>query len=150
MIAEIDETTGLPVLPEGHFWRVERNALRIMRSEPASEWSGWASGSGSNYGEYSAWGVEHRTRQEPRRWPRKPVTLIEYRTRRAARNVDVVVNRYGEWVWEFRAWRCVEPDPITAENLHERALETLVGWRFDQAVDALLGDYPPKRFEVSE
>lgn len=146
MIAEIDESTGLPKLPEGYFWRVGESALSIMWRKPVGVWSEWKPVTSTAAFLSTSYEVENRTREEARRWPRKTVMVPEYRTRLSGDDVPVFVTRYGEWEPAYRGWQCVEADPVTVENLHDRALETFTGWDAKKASDALLGDYPPKKF----
>ena len=148
-MSEIDETTGLPKLPEGHFWRVEPNALLIMQNREAGEWTGWAYGHGTTYRFDSSHDLETRDRSEKQGLRR--VLVPEYRVRRAKGPLALFAKRFGTWKeWGDGNRRFVENDPVTPANLLERALETLADWEATKAANALLGDYPPKRFEVSE
>lgn len=125
-MSEIDEATGLPVLPDGYFWRVRDYTVEIRRNLPPGPWY-----RESYYGEPQTSGdFEKRVRTVGRRWPRKPLIEVESR----------VVNR-SEAVW------AVAGEVVTRDNLLSLARSALADWEDALAREALLGDYPPKRFE---
>lgn len=140
----MDEATGLPALPEGYFWRVGYSELSIMRNAAAGNWSDWVSKNAWRYSDYER---EGRTIQVGvKRFTRRPVMVEQSRYRRPARVVAEFVKRYGEWDEDWRYSCCIEPDPMTRENLYDRACEVYNNWQQKLAERALVGDYPPKKF----
>lgn len=149
----IDEKTGLPVLPEGHFWQFERNALLIKHLTPGTGWSEWVEGARETNWRHGngSYSVQERTRVIPGigRWT-KDRQIVENRWASRDFEREIFVKRFGEWECSFSGWYCIEPDPMTPENLLERACETLAEWETEQANRSILGNYPPKRFETKE
>lgn len=146
---EIDEATGLPKLPEDHFWRIGDSVIYIMRNIPAGEWGEW---SGNDYSKlYLKTESEAREAGKPRRllWGDVEPPRMEYRWRWAAKAVEVYTKYYGEWQMDWIRLQLLEPDPITKSNILERTTEVLEAWNTETALEAeqleIQGDYPPKK-----
>lgn len=133
-MTEIDPETGLAKLPDGYFWRVESSSLEIIYKVPQGKWSEWARGEGAWYANAD---VEFRGHWFWR----------EHRFRCRASEQVAWIERYGEWEqisidW---FWRCITPDPNTAENLVQRTIDSYEKWQTAIKRQSILGDYPPKK-----
>lgn len=157
---KIDESTGLPELPEGYFWRVKRDRVEIRQSLPDSEWEPFRG--------MLHWGDSNRTpgcRTETRTVTK---TLEEatgrgmWRNRVRSREYEVEEVRYVGRSAEIVAHGTPKTGPqmyrgddgvlytqpqmetITRSNLLvqcEGAMEKFEALK-------LYGDYPPKKLEA--
>lgn len=147
---EIDEITGLPRLPEGQYWRIEKNHIRIM-GEP--QWTDWTTTAGAY--RYSLEVEERlRPRDKSKWWEQRmslksPKKLTEYRY---LLDTELTGQKFGEWdcEWSYGSM-LIKPDPVTRENVVERCqalLEREAAEELKKAQDeAFYGDYPPKKLE---
>lgn len=142
----IDNETGLPELPEGYFWRVNRDSVEIRENLADTNWT-----TRTTY-IFSAYGSEN-PRRETREVVREVTTLREVgffrprfipEVRYKTEHEERYTNRSNGIV---KAWtdktEIEEHYPVTKKNilsLCERALETFEARN-------LLGDYPPKKLE---
>lgn len=154
---KIDDATGLPELPEGYFWRVEKQSVSIMEKRPDTEW--YATYSPSPHIEP---GREYRDAVSTvtrKAWGLFPVTrtVVSKETRIVNRSQAVVTQKTEETGEKYTVRGTIRYDNIrmpdqefklhkdlTREDLIplcEKALE-----KFDNR--KLLGDYPPKKLEA--
>lgn len=115
----IDPSTGLPELPEGHFWRVETFEVAIWRK----------------------WTV-HSIRK--RRWPRSPVTeVVDHEERVVFQRQETM-----SWWVSGIAMPDASFDRVTEANLLPRAIAMYGFWKKCMAEHnesaRITGDYPPK------
>lgn len=147
----IDPATGLPELPEGHFWNIEENRISIHKTLPDTGWESRDHNYGYNYS-YDEEGARE-TREvviplEPgRRGIKRERTETQYRY--VNRHIAVKTSRYGDWdyVGVSWGWSSTKPDPVTKENIVARCAKVLEDWNEETERQKLYGQYPPKRLE---
>lgn len=159
----IDETTGLPELPEGYFWRVNRQSVEIRKTLPNTEWRR-AEGWGFSFESYYTEGkretrtvsktkiVESRVGLFKKRIVKTEIPYDSPEERRVDRSQAVtsaktevigktpsVGSYYGDRYYRYYD---VHAD-ITKDNILPLAKKA-----FEQfEAQNLYGDYPPKKLE---
>lgn len=159
-----DTQTGLPDLPEGHFWHVQEHRIEIVKW---GDWTGWQA-AGFTWPRPQSITYEVDKKQSHRKRRRWLVTVTEevtlYRTREA---IPVATAKYGTYetvevtgapggyvtsdffnpVREItKRERLIDPDPVDASNLLDRANDLFAEWTARVAAQKLYGASPPKRF----
>lgn len=135
-----DQDTGLPQLPEDHFWRVEERLIHIMKLLPDLE---FVASNQTDPELYHTRFADYRKMS----LDREPKTET-YRTifgRYKQRVVERWVYRYWEGAKRVYtlSWEYVEPN--NPDNLWERCCEVLEKWERQQRAENTWGDYPPKK-----
>lgn len=142
----IDPRTGLPEVPEGYFWRVTKSGF---------EWShGW----GRYWEPHPLLTVDLRKR-DPKRWYHRSETSHSVQSIDLAIYTDESYQRDGH-PWSEPKWRDHSDEDYqniirnAAIKLYERNQASLeqaaIRERTRAAVAKIMGDYPPKKVEVSE
>lgn len=133
-MTDIDETTGLPTLPEGHFWEVQKSGDKVsldinvryyelVQKKKKFLWFY------IHYGE--------KTERVPR------ITTIIWdhiQTKRdgvTAFDPSQKINRMAD----------IRPGELTAEILFEAAVNLKKEWELRDAASSLFGQYPPNKLE---
>lgn len=156
----IDPDTGLPQLDDDMYWRIEENAVYIMGW---GEWSKWFAGKPEDdYTErerrFRQFDQRLREQQETvtisgswwRRVGESHTQIVQYPEYRLRQEKLIHSKYYGVWD-EYAsglASLCVEPDPVTQDNLLQRTKEVYLDYMNKQGRERLYGDYPPKKFGV--
>jgi len=149
---EIDPATGLPALPEGHFWRVFERSVRIMKIDeefgdwvaqertvgmkPSQHMLDWAERFKRD-GDYAEVETRYSTEKEDKRFFPKDYTTLYFRTKR-------IRAEFNDYYVENL------PDgDVSPENLVEWATIVFLAWTADTVAKSLYGDYPPKKLSSS-
>lgn len=148
----IDQTTGLPELPDGHAWRIGDSIIEIVKSIPAGEWGKWSEAPAAPPS-----GHEVEVREvldivaSERFWG--GVNKKQWRSRKRAFEEVVFIRRYGEWDY-YHGYVLAEPDRITKANIVERTTEVYREWQASvnakQEQEEIQGLYPPKTINKEE
>lgn len=146
----IDQTTGLPELPEDHAWRIGDSIIEIVKHLPAGEWGEWSDVIDRTVNpaltelDHCNWSTVQGSgifRNKP-----KVVVTDWWRQRDKARDVTVFIRRYGEWAGYYM-YTLIVPDRITKANIVERTTEVYREWRASvsakQEQEEIRGLYPP-------
>jgi len=149
---DIDETTGLPRLPEDHFWRIRE---RGYHSYPES-WGdqGWV-GQVSVYategpGIWSEWrnkvtkGQDYNTDYEYREVVTRKSILSTFRVKNTIKQERSRPSGRDRFVFSSAEWQD-ERNTVSAKNLVNRCQEVLHAWNESIERNKIYGDYPPKR-----
>lgn len=139
----IDPKTGLPEVPEGYFWRV---------TESGFEW-------GEFYREPRPLLTVDLRKRDPKRWYHRSAPSHSVQSIDLAIYTDESYQRDG-YSWSEPKWRDHSDEDYqniignAAVKLYERNQVSLeqaaIRERTRTAVAKIVGDYPPKRIEVSE
>lgn len=153
---EIDDDTGLPVLPEGKVWRFD-DVHPYYRNVLLYEWGNYLSGHRVHYGYYKPGATEETEQEvyETRNWWGKKV----YKRRDVTRKIDnpepvFVIDKcdYDADLTEF----LYGPPHILREKIAERALAMIIKERREEMERArrlaalktnkelFVGTYPPR------
>lgn len=144
-MTNIDETTGLPKLPEDHFWRIEENRIQIMES---GEWTEWGAPEPYYYEpdekesreviETVSIGVGRRVRIPNGNPPKEEHRYLTH--------ISKYSKRYGKWGYKLSIGEyLLDGNPVTPDNILERCTEVLQEWEDEKKRKELYGDYPPKK-----
>lgn len=151
MAGIVDTETGLPELPEGHFWRVSEKIIRyeqdqlsgkyhtkltparlsIFKVIPPGDWGNWENWSQS-YLNFSS--HEHETRTEKKKFLFLTRRVTESRVRvKASERLVLFLDL---------------PDRFDEEHIRLKAQTLIEDFEFKTTQTALLGDYPPKKLGI--
>lgn len=148
----IDEATGLPELPGNQYWELEYwrgplvgitggYQLSIKMDVPTMKWSDWEPGLNIPADTPTVDGVQTRTKKlKTRHWygPRK--TATEYRFEYEE---ESPITFYSRRVEPFEGFTHIDE-----WDVREAAEVLIEDIRKQDAVDALVGCYPPNKLEV--
>lgn len=160
MTVEIDESTGLPKLPNGDFWRVSppspwyffggstEPTLEWVRPVPAGDWGDWRDTAGTE--RKAGDNLELRTISRVQAVTVVNGTWFGSRTREEQRPVEVEQYRTRTAATEKRLGFGELPEPFTNDDVRELATDLVERRRKQDAQGALYGDYPPKRLGAVE
>lgn len=115
----MDELTGLPELPEDHYWKVSETDF--------------------SYPFHSTYDDRKERKFSVGIWARFKVKSM-VRKHWWSRLEE-------EWAEHTNPIRTGYMPELTAEAIREKAEQVLAQWEADKAKHALLGDYPPKKLE---
>lgn len=125
---ELDPTTGLPQLPENHYWYVRRDGLYIeKRTTRVYEWTEVTKG------DY-LWTMKHDAKFYV--FKRSGFFRSRYFYKRTDTTTDSLVFKA-----EYPLDRMAEVSP---ENVLERATDVYLNWQAKMKRDNFYGMYPPK------
>lgn len=124
---DIDETSGLPRLPEGYFWRVGEYYVEVREWKPDTNWE--------LERDYQR-SYNYSGRVETREVIVRPGSPFR---REKKRKEFRVTNRSVE------AYTIYPPDPVTRENVASLCEKALQEWTERENRKKIYGDYPPKK-----
>lgn len=156
MTIKTDQTTGLPKLPEDHFWRIGPN--RMWNSSLHGGVQIWKKVEGpwrDIYYDYG-WGgpsldrlmYDYETRDyerlvEGKRFLGIPISPPRVRQVRQARRVaELVFNESFDSI--------ESPPQPNPENVVSLAVKVLLKWEAEIAREKMYGDYPPKKLGTAK
>lgn len=149
---DIDETTGLPRLPDGYFWRVRKEGysqysfawavggwigqVSIYAKDEAQQWSDWS----DRITKYRDGNRDY----EYREIPAEKKKLFASRTRSLVRQER---SRFSEReVLVHSSTEATDDNnPVSAKNILARCEEVIDAWNESIERKKIYGDYPPKR-----
>lgn len=123
----IDESTGLPELPEDHFWRVNPSAIDVYRRLPDTEFEKYQRYLSNDYFATKSERIEEIRKSF---FGLKRTMYVKY----VNRSQYVYGASYGE-------------DNVTRANLLERAINIRKEMLEYEENQKIMGEYPPKKFE---
>lgn len=149
----INEATGLPELPDDQYWELEYwrgifagtisgYQLSIKKYVPTMTWSDWEPGPNIPADTPTVDGVQTRTKKlNTRHWygPRK--TATEYRFEYEE---ESPITLYSRSVEPFEGFTHID-----AWDVEETAMSLMDDIRKQDAVDSLVGCYPPNKLEFN-
>lgn len=139
---EIDDATGLPKLPEDHFWSVYPNRVVIRKSLPPTEWSKVRR---TGFVDYLGREETRSTSVQPKNLFKKEKVEKEYRlVNRYEEVAHMVSDPTGEVIQHRNGFEEVLREPVTKENLLALCEKATDKWEAQK----IYGDYPPKKFEA--
>lgn len=155
-MTEIDQNTGLPALPEeGMFFRVTMDGVQLRRKLPDSEWQDASNLFYTGKPENTQDSEYRVTERSHPRWFRTYVTTTIERRRINQSEILAVAKTAKTGKKNVRHDPYTRDpildhiyNPITREDLPRLAQEALDKYLAKEEQRSLLGDYPPKRFDL--
>lgn len=147
MTIKIDEATGLPELPEGHYWYISAEHVQIRKHRPDGDWVRYTlNGYPSTPGDEER--VEKRVVEvlDTSTFLNRLFRLREEVTenRRVNRSTKVAGGRYGTTLPDYHPKE--SRVPTTRANLLERCEDVYTAWRHRVDTETIYGSYPPRKF----